>query len=400
MSADELQKLLDDTSRRDVSWKSRGEVCGCIVVRRKVILDAEGSLIVGRDGPAFQIENCGELLMRGGQISTTSRHPAPTNHRVAQFERPGAAVVVSNGGSVKLDNVEVVGDIVGNDPRSGEWHLPLVLVLPDIARRSRTIFRIRGVTPYESLVASHMDSVGVTTQRIERGPVEFGIEIDATDVEAGVLLDGWLSFICEGLSRRLRIRTRVAVGPHASPNQPIVVWESPKWSLPLEVQEPIKKEYTPAKKTLGEAFGGKEPIAQSEKHDKLVPSEVSQTPTAITHEESSVKPPPLPTDVIGTIFPSSDTRTRPPLSKIFNREEIQPLSDANIDASAPREGLAGKVEKSSQSASSESHPASQKDLSAPESVPAPTEDCEKKSILPVKKPNGSVSSIFRPRNSE
>jgi hypothetical protein len=236
----QLQELLDDPACARVDWRDRGESRGRFFVRRRVTLDAENSAIVGIDGPAIVVEPGGHLAIRGGWISTSTMDLSSKAVGVADGWRRGPCIDVKHGGSICFEGTDVIGDVLGASSLSGEWHLPLVLRLPDLPARSRGVAFVRGFVPCEVEVTSEIHAVGATVRAVGPGPVEIGIDIDARDAENGVLLDGWICFTAQGARRRTRIRARTSSAAQHLPKA--AIWEAVAYakppSLPIHITPP------------------------------------------------------------------------------------------------------------------------------------------------------------------
>ena len=74
--------------------------------------------------------------------------------------------------------------------------------------------------------------VGVSSSKLGPGSVSFTIDIDATEAENGVFIDGWIRFSKDGLIHRIRMRTRVVTNAPYDPKNQNIVWESPAFSKP------------------------------------------------------------------------------------------------------------------------------------------------------------------------
>lgn len=220
----ELQKQLDNSGLSEVRWVDRGETRGTIVVRRRVTLDLTRTTLVGDMAPAIVVSRGGDLLIKGGQVSTSGRDTNAVVGGVAGAWRVGTAIEVEQGGSVRFESVDVVGDVAGASPLAGEWHLPVVLPLPNLPPRTRNTVRVRCILPHEVEVGSDIEGVAPTQNRVGPGPVELGLDIDARDAEPGVLLDGWIRFAAHGLVRRMRLRVRMVQGSPEPTLGP--VWQS------------------------------------------------------------------------------------------------------------------------------------------------------------------------------
>ena len=227
-----LQSYLDDDTRNTIDWKSRGETNGNFIVRRKTVLELSNSVIVGTNSAAFIVEPNAELFIYGGHITTNLRDSKCIIPGSSSPWRPGVTLVVKKGGLVKVENVDLIGDIAGFSDFSGEWHLPTVLSLPNIAPRSRVAFCVKGFIPYETNVESEIYGVGVSSSKLGPGSVSFTIDIDATEAENGVFIDGWIRFSKDGLIHRIRMRTRVVTNAPHDPKNQNIVWESPAFSKP------------------------------------------------------------------------------------------------------------------------------------------------------------------------
>lgn len=193
-------------------------------MRRRVTLDLSRTTLVGDSAPAIIVGRGGDLLVKGGQVSTSSRDANALAKGMPDAWRVGVAIEVQPGGSIRFESVDVIGDIAGPSDFTGEWHLPLVLPLPNLPPRARSLVRMRLVLPHEAEVSSDIEGVGPTQTRIGPGAVELGLDIDARDAEHGVLLDGWVRFVARGLVRRMRLRARMVQGSPAPSADPI--WEA------------------------------------------------------------------------------------------------------------------------------------------------------------------------------
>ena len=222
--AQDLQSQLENPALSEVRWTDQGETRGTFRVSRRVTLDISRTTLVGESAPAIVVSRGGDLFLKGGQISTSSRDPNASAVGGGYGWRVGPAIEIEQGGTVRFESVDVVGDVVGESRVAGEWHLPVVLPLPNLPPRARNTVRLRCVLPHEVEVVSEIDGVGPTQGRVGPGAVELGLDIDARDAEHGVLLDGWIRFSADGLMRRLRLRVRVALGSLAPGDGP--VWQA------------------------------------------------------------------------------------------------------------------------------------------------------------------------------
>jgi hypothetical protein len=235
MSIDVLKSLLRNTANGDVAFEDMGEVHGSLVVDRSVSLSIRGTTLIGRGAPAITVSSGASLDLRQGQVTTTERDSrAVANGRDSDW-RAGTAIRVETGGQLSLTNADLMGDITGDCPLAGEWHLPSAWVIHDLPARSRTILAIRGYVPYRVEVTSDIHNVASTHPTIGPGPVEFAIDVDARDFETGALLDGWIRFSGDGTVRRLRLRARL-VSVAGRPALPPPLWEARAFASPPAVQ--------------------------------------------------------------------------------------------------------------------------------------------------------------------
>lgn len=237
-----LQSLLDDHSALTVTWDDKGEIVGCVQVSRCVSLSLRGTVLVGHGGPAIIVKPTGNLEILGGQVASAERDDGATATGIASGWRTACAIKVETGGQLRLTDVELLGDVSGGTPIAGEWHLPALWALTELPARARSTVTVRGFVPTRAEVVSDIHNVAVTVTSIGPGPVEFAIDIDARDVEPGVILDGWIRFLSDGAIRRLRLRARLA-----APRQGIAlaqpVWEAGAFkSPPLEQMSTIHRE--------------------------------------------------------------------------------------------------------------------------------------------------------------
>jgi hypothetical protein len=231
MSIDVLKSLLESTATGVVSFEGMGEVHGTLRVERSVSLSIRGTTLIGRGAPALAVSADALLDLRYGQVTTTERDPHAVANGQAGDWRAGAAIQVDSGGGVSLTDVELVGDVSGDCPLAGEWHLPSSWVIQELPARARTILAIRGYVPYRVEVISDIHGVASTHPSVGPGPVDFSVDVDARDFEAGALLDGWIRFCGGGTVRRLRLRARL-VAAKGKPALPPPLWEARAFASP------------------------------------------------------------------------------------------------------------------------------------------------------------------------
>ena len=379
MSIDALKSLLLKTLNGDVVFEDMGEVHGTLIVERSVSLSIGGTTLIGQGAPAIIVRPGASLDLRQGQVSTSERDPRATANGVHSDWRPGTAIRVESGGRVSLANVDLLGDIAGDCPLAGEWHLPSAWVIHDLPARSRTRLAIRGYVPYRIEVSSDIHNVAVTHPTVGPGPVEFAIDVDARDFEAGTLLDGWIRFRGEGAIRRLRLRARL-VAAVGRPTLATPRWESGAFTSPPGVH-PVPQTTNVGVNSLGRSrphppaglspvFG---PRGTSPRGEKV--GEVGVPPVAPPREGDAGQI---------TTAPLSLTSPQPApgqttISPIFGK---RPASTSGKDIATPATSMTDGPEKEK----SANTGAQEQQGPPPKANPSPRS--------PSASPNG-VSSIFR-----
>lgn len=381
MSIDALKYLIANATSGDVSFEGMGEVHGTLLVERDVSLSIRGTTLVGRGGPAITVGSGSKLKLKDGHLTTTARDPhAVANGSVGDW-RAGTAIRVDPGGGVSLMDVDLMGDVSGDCPLAGEWHLPSSWAIQDLPARTRTVLSIRGYVPHQVDVASDIHNVESTHPSLGPGPVEFSVDVDARDFEAGALLDGWIRFRGGGAVRRLRLRARL-VAAVGRPALPPPLWEARAFSSPPKAPSASG---SPDARPSGEGrVAAQQPGGLSGVFSRVAPA-----PAAGKSAQPSA--PPWPQPNVERLSPSPGTQppvSSPPtahggaraLSPVFGKPPVKP------------ESVADQAKDASSSAAPSDQPSAVQgspDERAPDQRPAPDP------APPAGMNRGVISAVFR-----
>jgi hypothetical protein len=379
MSIDALKSLLRNTADGNVFFEDMGEVHGTLIVDRSVSLSIRGTTLIGRGAPAIAVSSGASLDLRHGQVTTTERDPRAVANSHDSDWRAGTAIRVDTGGQVSLTDVDLMGDVSGDCSLAGEWHLPSAWMIQSLPARSRTILAIRGCVPYRVEVTSDIHNVASTHPTLGPGPVEFAIDVDARDFEAGALLDGWIRFSGGGTVRRLRLRARL-VAAADRPALPPPLWEARAFASPPAVPS------VPPNPVAVQPAGGRVPM---QKPAGL--SGVFGRNSAALHRGGEPQPTDASVPQVGKEIPSRFPSQQPlasaqpagrgqaPLSPVFGKSPVRPSGADNGDTGT-----------STPAGPSDSPPAitGVPEEQAPPTAPNPAP------VAPVMN-RGGVSSVFR-----
>lgn len=381
MSIDALKSLLLNATSGDISFEGMGEVHGSLLVERNVSLSIRGTTLVGRGGPAIIVGSGAKLELKDGHLTTTERDPHAVANGIVGDWRAGTAIRVNPGGAVSLMDVDLMGDVSGDCPLAGEWHLPSSWAIQDLPARSRTVLSIRGYVPHRVEVASDIHNVESTHPSLGPGPVEFSVDVDARDFEAGALLDGWIRFRGGGAVRRLRLRARL-VAAVGRPALPPPLWEARAFSSPPKAPGALgSPDARPS--------GGGRVLAQQPGGLSGVFSRGALAPEAGKPMQASA--PPWPQPRLERLSPSPDTQ--PPVSSApAAHGGARPLSPVFGKPPSKPESVADQAIDSSASAAPSDHPSAVQGSPverSPDGQPAPNP------APPARMNRGAISAVFR-----
>ncbi len=238
-SAAELQARLDAQAEgASVNFALRREYPGPVVLDKDLGLDGCGATLWALVGPVLTVQAA--VRLRNLRIEVTGN--------VLASDAAACAILVTPGGHLTLENVEVRGRVQGLPQEEGVWHYPHGLALGGIAPGVAHDWRFILYVPVDCQIKSHISGLKVTSSELRAGINDLQMHIDS--LPRDFLLDGHLILSTPMLRRRITVTAYADESPAALRGQGQVIW-----TPPVEPSSPV------AQANTSPASSPSEPIA-------------------------------------------------------------------------------------------------------------------------------------------
>jgi len=198
---EQLQRMLDvlrggETAELEPHLFPR-EIKGPISIKKPITLDGCNVTLWAIKGPVLSIETPG-VVLRNMMIEVTGNHAGDGSEAACAIRVYGAK-------SIKVENVEVRGAVIGLREEEGSWRYPASLSLGRLSWDKDYDLVVRIEVPVACKVSSNVDGLRVTPSTIGPGVVDLHLQIHANDIRRDTLLHGAIHLQTANLKRRINV---------------------------------------------------------------------------------------------------------------------------------------------------------------------------------------------------
>ncbi|MEX2215222.1 MAG: hypothetical protein WD768_13905 [Phycisphaeraceae bacterium] len=200
-----LQRMLDalrggETAELEPHLFPR-EIKGPISIKKPITLDGCNVTLWAIKGPVLSIETPG-VMLRNMMIEVTGNHAGDGSEAACAIRVYGAK-------SIKVENVEVRGAVIGLREEEGSWRYPASLSLGRLSWDKDYDLVARIEVPVACKVSSNVDGLRITPSTIGPGIVDLHLHIQAHDIRRDTLLHGAIHLQTANLKRRINVSGHV-----------------------------------------------------------------------------------------------------------------------------------------------------------------------------------------------
>lgn len=222
----DLQKLVDGATRgTTVTLNPPGQyVAGPIVIRQPLVLDGQGATVWATCGPVISVEAEG-VTFKNLHVEVTGEDGMGGGPRAA-------ALSITKGQAVVLQDFEARGCVEGLDGETGPWRIPLAIRLGAIEPERPYQFHAHVFVPVQCRLESSVADVRFDPATLNAGSNDFLIRIEP--LAAGMRLRGKIRIHTSLLTYACELTASAIFGckPNVSNDQ--VVFEPKDW---IQLQE-------------------------------------------------------------------------------------------------------------------------------------------------------------------
>jgi stress response protein SCP2 len=153
-----IQNEFDNINPGDSLNLTPGEYKGPLKITKPCIIQGKNCVIWGQNGPIVEILSKG-VTLKDIQLEITSN----------ENELDSIALLVHRGMNPVIENVGIVGKVVGIQKEEDTWDFPKTFNLGSLTPNCKYEKELRIISPIECKIKSDISSITIKTEKINRG---------------------------------------------------------------------------------------------------------------------------------------------------------------------------------------------------------------------------------------
>jgi flagellar biosynthesis GTPase FlhF len=195
------------------------EVPGPVVISNSLTVHGANVALYALRGPVVVVES-GNVTLKDLRLHVT-QHPLPAH------ESERCALVVKPGCTVRLENIEMCGDVIGVPGEEGRWEYPPAIDLGEL-KPAALIYRkiVEIVAPVDCTATTNVPGIVLSTGRLKPGKNTLQLDLNGNQLAPGGLLHGDISLQTANVRRQIVLTGRVVAGgsnPSAPFRPPVII---------------------------------------------------------------------------------------------------------------------------------------------------------------------------------